>query len=90
MNSRGTAFAAGLTSISFYPVSAEELLDLRAEIAAGHGRVAIEDGKFSLAGYRDFLTAHDEGIAAFRAEQALAFAAERRAWDQSGEFRRAS
>ncbi|MGY4650311.1 5-oxoprolinase/urea amidolyase family protein [Mycobacterium sp. URHB0021] len=76
--------------ISFYPVSAEELLDLRAEIAAGHGRVAIEDGKFSLAGYRDFLTGHDEGIAAFRAQQAVAFAAERWAWDQSGEFRRAS
>jgi urea carboxylase len=76
--------------ISFYPVSAEELLDLRAEMAAGHGRVAIEEGKFSLAGYRDFLTAHDEGSAAFRAQQAVAFAAERRAWDQSGEFRRAS
>ena len=30
--------------------------------------------------------AHDESIAAFRAQQAEAFSAERRAWDQAGEF----
>ena len=43
--------------ISFYPVSAEELLHLRAEMAAGRGDVDIATGEFSLAGYRDFLTA---------------------------------
>ena len=64
-------------------------MHLRAEIAAGRGEVAI-DGKFSLADYRGFLTDNDDGIAAFRQQQAIAFAAERRAWDLAGEFRRAS
>jgi urea carboxylase len=76
--------------IAFYPVSAEELLHLRAEMAAGRGEVDIVDGEFSLAGYRDFLTTHDQNIAAFRAKQSAAFAAERHAWDLAGEFRRAS
>jgi urea carboxylase len=76
--------------ISFYPVSPDELMHLRAEMAAGRGEVAIDDGKFSLADYREFLTENSDGIAAFRARQAVAFAAERRAWDLAGEFRRAS
>ena len=46
--------------ISFYPVSAEELMHLRAEMAAGRGEVAIDDGKFSLADYRGFLTDNDD------------------------------
>ena len=65
-------------------------MDMRAEMAAGHGEVAIDDGKFWLADYRGFLTDNDDSIAAFRQEQAVAFAAERKAWDQAGEFRRAS
>jgi len=76
--------------ISFYPASAEELMHLRAEMAAGRGDVAIDDGKFSLADYRAFLSDNDESITAFRQLQAVAFAAERHAWDLAGEFRRAS
>lgn len=75
--------------ISFYPVSADELLDLRADMAAGRGQVQITDGQFDLAGYRDFLAVHADSIAEFRAQQATAFAAERHAWDLAGEFRRA-
>jgi len=71
-------------------VSADELIHLRAEMAAGRGEVAIDDGKFSLADYREFLIDNDDGITAFRQQQAIAFAAERRAWDDAGEFRRAS
>jgi urea carboxylase len=76
--------------ISFYPVSAEELLDLRADMAAGRGDVDIADGEFSLAAYTDFLAADAEGIAAFRQQQSVAFAAERSAWDRAGEVQRAS
>ena len=77
--------------ISFYPVSADELMHLRAEMAAGRGEVAIEDGEFSLAGLprlprRQRRRASPRSVA----QQAVAFAAERRAWDLSGEFRRAS
>ena len=71
-------------------MSAEELLGLRAEMAAGRGEVAIDDGLFSLADYRDFLTSNDESIAGFREQQAVAFAAERQAWDRAGEFQHAS
>ncbi|AQA04796.1 urea amidolyase [Mycobacterium sp. MS1601] len=74
--------------ISFYPVSAAELLDLRADTAAGRGRVDITDGTFSLPEYLGFLDAEADPIAAFRRQQADAFAAERRAWDTAGEFTR--
>ena len=72
--------------ITFYPVTAAELADLRADMAAGRGHVDITDGEFSLAGYRRFLAANPDGIAAFRRRQAVAFAAERRAWATSGEL----
>jgi urea carboxylase len=76
--------------ISFYPVGAEELLALRADIAAGRGRVDISDGSFSLADYHRLLADNADSIADFRQQQAVAFGAERRAWDAAGEFTRAS
>jgi urea carboxylase len=76
--------------ISFYPVSAEELLDLRADMAAGRGDVDIATGEFSLAAYTDFLAADADPIAAFRQQQSVAFNAERSAWDRAGEVQRAS
>jgi urea carboxylase len=72
--------------IRFYPVSAEELLALRAEMAAGRGTVDIADGEFSMAQYQQFLADQADPIAVFRRQQAVAFAAERRAWDRAGEF----
>jgi urea carboxylase len=76
--------------ISWYPVSPEELLDLRADMAAGRGRgVEIEDGTFSLAEHEVFLEENHESIAAFREKQGAAFAVERQAWADAGEFDRA-
>lgn len=75
--------------ISWYPVSAEELLDLRADMAAGRGSVDISEGTFSLAEHDRFLAENAEDIAAFRAQQAAAFSAERDAWERAGEFDRA-
>jgi urea carboxylase len=72
--------------ISWYPVSAEELLDLRADMAAGRLDLQIEDGKFGLAEHEVFLAENAEPIAEFRAGQALAFGAERDAWAAAGEF----
>ncbi|ANW65532.1 urea amidolyase [Mycobacterium sp. djl-10] len=74
--------------ISFYPVSAAELMDLRADTAAGRGAVDIADGTFSLPDYLEFLAADADPIAAFRRQQADAFSAERQAWDTAGEFTR--
>ncbi|MFK4298996.1 urea carboxylase [Arthrobacter sp. GAS37] len=76
--------------ISWYPVSPEELLDLRADMAAGRGRgVEIEDGSFSLAEHEAFLEENRESIGVFRERQAGAFAVERQAWADAGEFDRA-
>ncbi|MEV8150411.1 urea carboxylase [Arthrobacter sp. NPDC080073] len=76
--------------ISWYPVSPEELLDLRADMAAGRGRgVEIEDGTFSLAEHEVFLEENRESIGAFKERQAAAFSVERQAWADAGEFDRA-
>ncbi|NKR91487.1 5-oxoprolinase/urea amidolyase family protein [Rhodococcus hoagii] len=76
--------------ISWYPVEPDELLDLRADLAAGRGAGGIEiaDGRFSLAEHEQFLTDSADSIAAFRASQAVAFADERRRWADAGEFAR--
>ncbi|OZF38446.1 urea amidolyase [Rhodococcus sp. 14-2483-1-1] len=73
--------------ISWYSVEPEELMDLRADLAAGRGGgVEITDGEFSLAEHETFLDNNAESIAEFRASQAVAFGAERDAWSAAGEF----
>ena len=72
--------------IQWYPVSADELLDLRADLAAGRLDLDITGGEFSLADHRRFLGANAPSIAAFRRTQGAAFAAEREAWAAAGEF----
>ncbi|MFI5821758.1 5-oxoprolinase/urea amidolyase family protein [Streptomyces rishiriensis] len=75
--------------IRWYPVDADELLDLRADIVSGRFVPRIEEGTFSLAGHQAFLTEHADSIAEFGARQRAAFAAERDAWEAAGEFARA-
>jgi urea carboxylase len=72
--------------ISWYPVSADELLELRAQSSSGQLRLDTTDGTFKLAEYQKFLADNADGIAGFRATQAAAFEAERRAWAAAGEF----
>nr|WP_083905680.1 5-oxoprolinase/urea amidolyase family protein [Nocardia transvalensis] len=72
--------------ISWYPVSAEELLDLRADVAAGRGEPQAEDGEFRLADHRRFLADNAGSIAEFRDRQSGAFAAERESWRTAGEL----
>ncbi|MFT4213349.1 MAG: urea carboxylase [Microbacterium sp.] len=72
--------------ISWYPVSAEELLELRAETDAGRGEFAVTDGEFAIAEYARFLQREAASIDAFRAQQSAAFDAEKARWRASGEF----
>jgi urea carboxylase len=74
--------------IEWYPVSAEELLDLRAGTEAGRGPVDVTEGVFDYGEHTRFLAANAAPIAAFRARQAAAFAAEKERWRASGEFDR--
>ncbi|QJW38276.1 urea carboxylase [Cellulosimicrobium protaetiae] len=74
--------------IVWEPVGADELVEQRAAFAAGRLDVRVEDGEFSLRDHLAFLEAEREDIEAFRARQADAFAAERAAWERSGELDR--
>ncbi|MDQ4138802.1 MAG: urea carboxylase [Actinomycetota bacterium] len=75
--------------IKWYPVEPEELVEMRADMAAGRLPLRIEEGEFGMADYERFLTENEESIARFRRTQADAFAAERQAWADAGEFERA-
>jgi urea carboxylase len=72
--------------IEWYPVGAEELLELRAETDAGRGRYETEDGEFSIADHHAFLAANDASIRDFRDTQTRAFEEEKARWRLSGEF----
>ncbi|TQJ47877.1 5-oxoprolinase/urea amidolyase family protein [Streptomyces sp. SLBN-115] len=76
--------------IRWYPVDADELLELRADIISGRFVPRVEEGTFSLAGYQAFLAENAGPIAEFRSRQQTAFTAERDAWEAAGEFARAA
>ena len=69
--------------IRFYPVSAEELLELREAFPHGKLELSIEESRFGLAEYEAFLATHAQSIEAFRGRQRAAFEAERRSWQQN-------
>ncbi|MDG1583326.1 urea carboxylase [Pseudomonas sp. GOM6] len=71
--------------IRFYPVSAEELLQIRRDFPLGRFDLRIEDSELALANYQDFLVKEAEGIDAFRNQQRAAFDAERQRWIDSGQ-----
>lgn len=72
--------------LRWYPVEADELLELRDQQAAGRLAIDIEESSFRLADHERFLAEEAESIAAFRAVQQAAFAVERQAWADAGEF----
>jgi urea carboxylase len=71
------------------PVGAAELLDMRAQQAAGALPLRIEEGTFRLADHQRALAAEADDIERFTRRQRSAFAAERQAWADSGELERA-
>jgi urea carboxylase len=72
--------------IRWYPVGADELHDLRADVAAGKCDLRTEDGEFRLADYRRFLADNTDSITEFRIRQTEAFSAERNSWRAAGEL----
>jgi urea carboxylase len=71
--------------IRFYPVSAQELLDFRADFLQGRSHVQVSEGTFRLREYRRFLADNQSSIAANKARQQAAFEAERGRWQASGQ-----
>ncbi|MFZ5755578.1 MAG: urea carboxylase [Pseudomonadota bacterium] len=70
--------------VRFYPVSAEELLDMREAFPRGDLRLKIEEGTFRLRDYNRFLSEQGDSIAAFKQRQQSAFEAERERWRNAG------
>lgn len=71
--------------IRFYPVSAEELLQMRIDFPHGKFQLKIEEQTFSLKEYNAFLTKEANTINAFKTNQQAAFEAERDRWIASGQ-----
>jgi urea carboxylase len=70
--------------VRFYPVSAEELLELRNDFPQGRFVPKIETTAFRLSDYHDFLEREAAGISAFREQQQHAFTEERQRWKAAG------
>jgi len=71
--------------IRFYPVSEQELAELRDAFPRGGFRLQVEEARFSLRGYDNFLAENASSIAAFKARQQAAFEAERERWAAAGQ-----
>ncbi len=69
--------------IRFYPVGAQELLELRADFLHGRVEVKTEPRKFRLSDYEHFLAESAGSIEAFKAKQQRAFEEERQRWAES-------
>ncbi len=70
--------------IRFYPVSADELLQLREDFPQGKFRLKISEETFRLGDYRRFLASIAAESAVFKASQQKAFNEERERWALAG------
>jgi urea carboxylase len=71
--------------IRFYPVSADELLNIRRDFPLGRYPLQIEHSTLDLTEYQAFLAEEQQSIAAFRSQQQRAFHAERERWIANGQ-----
>ncbi|HLV65681.1 MAG TPA: carboxyltransferase domain-containing protein, partial [Polyangiaceae bacterium] len=69
--------------IRFYPVGAEELLEMREAFLHGRFEPELGEERFRLADYRAMLAREAASIAAFKRTQQAAFEAERRRWAEA-------
>ncbi|NJP36045.1 urea carboxylase [Alkalicoccus luteus] len=70
--------------IEFYPVSSDDLMQMREDFPRGRMDVEIEATSFALKDYLAFVDAHEEGIASFKQHRNDAFQAERMSWKKQG------
>ena len=72
--------------IRFYPVSHDELVQIRQDFPQGRYPLNIEACEFNLTDYQTMLTQHGEDIAAFRQQRQGAFEQELASWHADGQF----
>ncbi len=71
--------------IRYYPVTADELVQMRADFIQGKFKLKIEETTFSLKDYNQFLSQESASINAFKTKQQAAFNAEREHWIATGQ-----
>jgi urea carboxylase len=71
--------------IRFYPVSAEELTQMREDFPQGRFKLRIEETELDLAAYNRFLADNEASIVTFKQRQQAAFDAERERWIATGQ-----
>jgi len=71
--------------IRFYPVEADELLELRRAFLAGRLALDVREETFRIAEYNRFLAHESTAIEAFRQQQRKAFDEERERWREAGQ-----
>jgi len=72
--------------IRFYPVSTEELQELRRDILHGVFELKVEEADFNLLRYEKFLDSIQPEVASFKARQSQAFNEERERWRLNGQL----
>jgi urea carboxylase len=70
--------------LRFYPVSSDQLLQLRADFPHDRFQLRVEETTLRLADYRRFLAQNAASIDRFRERQQQAFADERQRWREAG------
>jgi urea carboxylase len=71
--------------IRFYPVTPEELLQMREDFPRGKFKLKVEEQTFRLKDYNAFLAKNAGAINAFKTSQQAAFEAERERWVATGQ-----
>ncbi|AOY89889.1 urea carboxylase [Marinobacter salinus] len=72
--------------VRFYEVSAEELQRIRRDFPNGDYPIRIEETRFNLKDYEQFLAAHDDQIRQFTGQRQQAFDEELQRWIESGQI----
>ncbi|MDD2789058.1 MAG: urea carboxylase [Sulfurimonas sp.] len=70
--------------IRFYEVSADELHQMREDFPRGRFKLRIEENRFNLKEYKEFLATNESSIKSFKQTQQKAFDAERNMWERTG------
>ena len=71
--------------IRFYPVSKEEIIEMRKNFVQGHLKLDVEETVLKLREYNEELSVNAQSITAFKTKQQAAFDAERQHWEQTGQ-----
>ncbi len=71
--------------LRFYPVSEQELKQMREDFPQGRFNLRIEETTLKLGDYRDFLQQNAGEIERFKQRQQNAFDAERQRWEEAGQ-----